>query len=824
MSSKKLAEFPDVEAKLQKPTRKSAFEQHKAEAAAKRQREDAETAAALKEFVKSFDRDDDDDDHGSHNGAAARGNRPSPARYDRPGGVGSQPAFGGSSGRRHFGIPSTPSGMKSGPGSLGPTPSGFGKKRMFEGPSDRQDREDNRGRLAFDDHEPTSISKAFEDSDDEDEAAPGGRAEEKAAAKPTLRLANLPPSTSPAVIKALIPSNLTVENVKFIPPGAPGGTDRKSTTAIVTLSKETAANDMDAAVSALQNRYLGFGFYLSLHRHLSSAAISSSLTNLGSSAGLSHPFGAKPVAQPSGPNGPSHMGRGRNFAPPSSYGPPGAGGPLNRSAILHVPVQPPKDIKRLRMIHKVIEGILQHGPEFEALLMSRPEVQKDEKWAWIWDARSEGGVWYRYRLWEIITGPAPRKEGQGKYLPLFEDSHAWKMPDRPLPYEYTTEVNDFVSDSEYNSSDDDDFDDEPAKPGDPGSNDQEDKFLNPLEKAKLTHLLTRLPTTLTKLRKGDIARVTGFAITHVSRGADEIVDMIISNVERPFSYTHANSAFKPGGKAKEEPDPGSREGTPAAEDKTSNEAQDTSSASLVGLYVVSDILWSSSNSLVRHAWRYRQLFEGALRDRKVFEGLGMLAEKLHWGRLRAGKWKRSVGLVLSNWEGWSVFPVETQGYLVQCFENPPSLRKEEKGDDDSSRKGKWKTMDATAAAQPAQASAFRPIPEDAVATVVDDADDAAGSSGEPDEEYMEYTDDEELDLEYLDEEDIDGEPILETGLDAMSLSGEGAKAADDVPEATAPAAAKSVGSIQMSSASVALPRKRLRAVDMFADSDSESNS
>ncbi|EOO03680.1 putative coatamer subunit protein [Phaeoacremonium minimum UCRPA7] len=805
-SSKQIAEFPNVEAKLQKPTKQSAYERQKAEAEAKRQREAAETAAVYEDFVKSFDHDEDDGDGGLYGGRSQqRLYNDEPAQ--RLGAFGGQP--GGGSGRRHFGISSGSSGLKSGPGSLGPPPSSFNKKRTFDGFQSgiRRDREDVGGRLGYDDHDSSSlsVSKAFNASDDEDEQTAVGRAEEKAIAKPTLRLSNLPPGTSPAVVKSLIPSNLTVEGVKVLPPAVLVGNERKSIAAIVTLSKETAATEIDAAVSALQNRYLGFGFYLSLHRHLSSAAISSSnLTSLTSSTATSQPFGAKPVAQapggPGGPGGPGNFGPGR-FAPPTSYG-PGPGGPMNRSTLLHVPIQPPRDIKQLRMIHKVIESILEHGPEFEALLMSRPDVQRQEKWAWIWDARSQGGIWYRYRLWEIITG-LQTKRSQAKYLPLFEGSHAWKVPEQPLPYEYATGVHEFVSDSEYNSSDDDEYDDEPNKHGEPvpGAKEPEEMFLNPIEKAKIVHLLARLPTTLAKIRKGDIARITTFAITHASRGADEIVDTIVSNIERPLAYTSANPDYK-GDKEDQEDE------SPAPEDKPTSDAVDNSAATLLGLYVVSDILSSSSTSGIRHAWRYRQLFESALRNRKVFENLGLMAEKMNWGRLRAEKWKRSVGLILSLWEGWCVFPNDTQEAFVNSFEHPPSQKKEEVAEDEPKKGGgRWKTVDA-APALPIKDSGFRPV--------------AADASGTPElednEDYEEYLDDEDEDDELLDQFDIDGESLLEIDIVGLSV-GEDTEMGGTEGDTKA-IVVKAAGGLQVGSSSTAPSRKRLRAADMFADSDS----
>ncbi|CCC09851.1 hypothetical protein SMACR_03407 [Sordaria macrospora] len=875
-SSKKIPEFPDVEEKLKRATKQSAFERQKAEAEAKRRREAAETAAVYEDFVKSFDHDDDTSD-----------SRPSNSRYgnDRPERptLGGQ-AFGGT-GKRHFGVNSLKSGpgslgppptsLKSGPGSLGPPPTSFKKRSYDDFHSSRQrPHDESRSRPEFEERErgrdrdrdrdrerdfeksSLPVSKVFNDSDNEEEATVNGRAEEKAVSKPTLRLSNLPPSTSPAVIKALIPPNLTVESVKIVPPSGPQGTERKSIAAIVTLSKETPATDIDAAVSALQNRYLGYGYFLSLHRHLSSAAIASGLTAIQTSTTVSHPFGAKRVEEKPSGHGPHHGGYGRNYAPPSHYGPPGAA--ISRSGLLHVPVKPPRDIRTLRMIHKVVESVLEHGPEFEALLMSRPDVQREERWAWIWDARSEGGIWYRWRLWEIVTG-SQTKRGKPKYVPLFEGSHAWKAPE-PLAYEYTTSVDEIVSDSAYDTDEEDDFEDEQKE-----HNDQEDTFLNPIEKAKLAHMLARLPTTLSKIRKGDIARITAFAITHASRGADEIVDMIISNVESPLSYTPANPDHQQHFREREGQDGNnnnnnSRETSPApAEDKdkekTNDSTHDLSAARLVGLYVISDVLSSSSTSGIRHAWRYRQLFETALRARKTFELLGMMADKLNWGRLRADKWKRSVGLVLSLWEGWCVFPVETHEFFVNSFENPPTLKAKEAQREEAEKKaaaaatggGKWKTVDGGPAATTmtqAKATGFLPVstlpetstPVDTEAGADSEYVERMLETGDTDGElaalppnYMQYSSG--TDELFSDEDDIDGTPdedfmallrMLTTVDDGDVVMGE-ATATETSASAPPPTTeSKTVAGFQISANKAAQPtRKRMRAVDMFAGSDSE---
>jgi U2-associated protein SR140 len=821
MDGKKIVEFPDVENKLQAPTKKSVFERQKELEREKRAQEEAETAAVYEDFVKSFD----DEDAPSQSG-----------KFRQDSGFG---GFGGANGppKRHFrgsSIPTGPSsgrggpggggrGLGSGPGSLGPPPN-LSRKRTHEGfqQSSRYDRRDSdRGLLAFEDYESnTTPLKAFNTSDDEDDKRHGHRLTEPVVAKPTLQLSSLPPGTSPAVIKALLPQNLTIDAVRIMPPSGPSvAAERKSMSAIITLSKETPANDIDAAVNALQNRYLGYGFYLSLHRHLSSAAISSSTTTTSvTTSSTSMPFGAKPVnLETGGAQGHAPPGQYRGFAPPTSYAAPGPGQMGRNGPLLHVPVQPPRDIKELKLIHKTIESMLTHGPEFEALLMSRPEVQKEEKWAWIWDARSPGGVWYRWRLWQILTR-SQTHPGQGKYLPLFEDSFAWKSPDMPLAFEYTTRLNEFVSDSDYNSSDDDESGDEgggrrhhryaTAGPPDASSlnNDDETSYLNPLEKAKLTHLLARLPTSTGKLRKGDVARVTAFAISHAGRGADEVVADIVSNIEKPFAYASANPDRR---KDKEQSD----DDTPAATTED-EEKEDTSSASLIGLYVVSDILSSSSTSGVRHAWRYRQLFETALRQRHVFENMGRLEKKMNWGRLRAEKWKRSVGNVLSLWEGWCVFPQESQDHFVDVFNNPPVAKEEETPKTDGLMEGKgkskWKAVKVSTdrAGPPAEAG-------EGVKDAKDDVDGVPLADGD------------DVDGEPMDEdEDVDGEPMEED--DDENANGEPMEEDEDYepPPPDLPPAVDNSGNPGQpvpGPSPARTTRTRPKAVDMFADSGSDAD-
>lgn len=758
----KIREFPDISNKLTAPTKKSLFERQKAEAEAKRQREQQETAAVYEDFIKSFD--DADDNPPSTNFSARGGGF---------GGSSSGTPFGGPSKRHFSGPPTGPSARggfgggrgPGGPGSLGPPPPSLSRKRAYDGSHPLQ-KDSSVGLFAFEDSTsgPVDAKVAFQVDEDEEDKVGIAHAHERAAPKPTLRLSFLPPGTSPAVIKALLPPILTVDAVRILPSTGTGTTERRSHSAIVTLNKDTLAVDIDTAVNALQNRYLGRGFYLTLSRYLSSAV---DLPPVGQSSNSSLPFGARPI--PTGPG--AGFGRGRpggshrgGFAPPQSYAPSGPA-QFGRGPATQVVVTPPANLNQLKLIHKTLEALLTHGPEFEALLMSRKDIQSEEKWAWLWDSRSQGGVYYRWRLWDILSGgqrknPGGRGGSGTTSQIIFEGGPVFIAPENDLRFEYITRLEEFVTDSDYDSSDEDDSGDEarrrhmhfqggPPPPETTNLDGDDQAYLNPFQKARLTHLLARLPTTNAKLRRGDVARVTAFAIEHAGEGAEEVVEMITLNVQRPFVSSGANPDYK---------DPVSETATrgdeEATEEEKKTEKEDTSSSKLIGLFIISDILSSSSTSGIRHAWRYRQLFEAALRRKQVFEGLGRLEKVLHWGRMRAEKWKRSILSVLTLWEGWCVFPQASQEHFTAVFTNPPLTPEEEAANAAAEKasvaalaaKSRWKTVDEKAKAESDQSAQAKE--DDEMERDVD---------GEP------MADDENLDGEPMDDDDegFDGEPMDE---------------------------------------------------------------
>lgn len=786
----------DLSSKLAASAKKSVFERQKAEAEAKRAREKAETAAVLEDFVKSFDDENDSPQPPSK--------RPGPGFGS---GIGS--GFGPVPGKRHF----TSSGLKSGPGSLGPAPP-LGKKRQYDDYGGGRDRardrdDDHKGMFSYGenkkrDHNRDAGAFAREGDDSRD-------AEElKAAAKPTLHLSSLPPGTSPATIKGLFtPSPLNIETVRILPSSSVPTSERKSISAIATLAAETPATDIDTMVSHLQNKYLGFGFNLSISRHLSSAALtgSNSLSNSAPGTGLnSLPFGARPIVQHTSLSRapPPGQGPGR-FAPPASYISSTPYGPRSNAPPTQVAVQAPSDLKQLKLIHKTIEALLTYGPEFEALLMSRPQIQRDEQWAWLWNSRSIGGVYYRWRLWDILTNADARIRRQpvGGYNSqprgdiIFEGQSVWVPPETNLKFEYTTRLEELISDDDYNSSDEEEMDEggglarryqDHQKISALSTDNTVDNdgigYLNPLGKTKLVHLLNRLPESNAKLRKGDVARITGFAIEHAGAGADEVAALMTRNVIKPFCFNvkkhkdSENVSSDEGGhqglgqKTRTNQDEGASE--PTGDGQQQQQEKDTTATSLVGLYLISDILSCSASSGVRHAWRYRSLFENQLRLQNVFPILGRAERTYNWGKLKADKWHRSVQSVLSLWEGWCVFPSATHESFVDEFLHPPLTKAEklqqekkdqeaqslreamerEKNTNPSSSVSRWRSVDEDEAA--AQSSSYRPGADVVMGNT------SSGTGRDIDGDPMALDNDEDEDEDGIADANIDGVPMLDS--------------------------------------------------------------
>ncbi|KAK3072690.1 hypothetical protein LTR53_006348, partial [Teratosphaeriaceae sp. CCFEE 6253] len=632
-------EFPDVTSKLAAPKKLSAFEKERQAADEKRRRAEAEDAAALKAFQDSFAEEDDDPLAAA---IRARDQGPPSAPRGPPG----PPGPG-----RGYGAP--PMRARGGP-AMGP-PS-LKRKSALDEMREAQEARREQGVLGDEEAvrgEGRQASRVQEE-DREDEAP-----------RPAVQLSRLPLDMTSEDVQALLRPYLLVHAVQFLLPDGPEPTGKRSLTAIASLATETSTAQIDTAVSALKDRYLGCGFYLTISRHLSSSTPHPSMI-ASITPTSSEPFGAeKPREAQRGsmrnaPTPPSHS----NFAPPDSYDFPPRGGynapPRPPEAV--VAVQAPLDITTIRAIHTLAERLLTepdpaYALQMEALLMATPDVQQDERFAFLYDSRSAAGVYYRYLLWSSSDPSDRKRRAKGLERIHGDMGMEWLSPfeGRQVPFLDLTSLADVVTDIDYVSSDEE-SDDEGGerrfyenRSGDGPVGENKKEHLNPVKRARLVHLLSRLPTNNARLRKGDIARVTNFAINHAGQGAEEIVDLLLLNVEKPFSYSLAalyeTSDSEPAhddDDEQEDEDEAEGEGEddyepddqlpsfptaitsplPARDDSTKrSEPEDPSSAKLIALYLISDILSASSTAGARNAWKYRQLFESGFRAQKTFERL-----------------------------------------------------------------------------------------------------------------------------------------------------------------------------------------------------------
>ena len=797
-------QFPDVKDKLAAPKKLSQFEKDRQIAEAKRRKEEEENAAALREFEDSFADDNDEDDMISRTMGGRGGRAPPSGPRGGPGG------FNGGGGR--FGAP------RSGPGSLpGPgMPPSLKRKRELE--EAREAAEARRAELGYDhaDDYQEGMSPAAVQEESREDNTP----------KPTVQLSSIPPGTSEQEIKTLLAGLVKVHNVRL---SSSTGQFKKSLTAIATLDSSTSAAQIDKTVSALRDRYMGCGFYLSISRHLSSAAQFQGVGATGGSAS-SEPFGA----QKSRNTNPKHSLRNapppqdhRGFAPPEYYD---QRGPPTRSASAQVEVHPPLDIATVRAIHTITDKILaqkdaNRALEMEALLMTLPEVQKDERFAFLYDSKSPAGVYYRFCLWAPDSIDEQKRNAKGPER-IFKDLDMdWLPPQKETPFLDLTSLAQAADHVDYDTSEDEaDDDGDERKPnkgpgGEPDARMAEKSHLSPLQRARFTRLLSRLPTSIARLRQGDISRISNYVVNHAGGGAEEFVDLLLLNVERPFSSTLAakydtdsgsdseqdagntNGRTAAAGDEEEEDDyePGDAlPSLPTESGSAPNTIEDPSNPKLIALYTISDILSASSTAGARNAWKYRTLFEAGFSHQKTFQNLGRLDKELGWGRLKSEQWKRKVGVVLSVWESWSVFTGGVLEGLKKDFYEPPLTEAEvaaaaTEAEQEEAKKAEEEAAGWKSKFKRVESASASPAPSPA--------------PGVPNAEAMDTTSD-----------TTQAPPRFKPvgGLDGTSDP----SSQNTPPAKTAPASSGGL-SLKSGFKGPAVPKRRMRAEDMFGDSDED---
>jgi U2-associated protein SR140 len=456
------------------------------------------------------------------------------------------------------------------------------------------------------------------------------------------KASNLPPATDTRRVEELFSDfpSLKIARVEKIPPQGPSAKGRPSATMKVIFDKDVNARDLDDAMNKLNDKkYLGKGYYLHLDRYLGGRSVDTTQRT--------EPFGARWQA-PELPKG---------FAPPPDLGGVGRGRDMPRGDTeqLIVTANQPPDAATLRLVHQTIEGVILGGIEFEAALMNDPQVQDEERFAWLYDQKHPVNRYYRWRLHQIVCdSPDPE---------IFEGYGDWRGPIDPLPHEFVDHLGAFESDDDSLDSEDEDEKEKPQfKPlpvGDnyPGRVDNGYGIMNPKSRTMLLWMLSSIPPG--SIVADDIAAISKFAVEHAAKGMDEVTSILVSNIIQPFQLTDTNTRNRAGD----------------AESKDDVRRPDIRQVTLNALRIISDVLFvTAKESGV--SYKYRLAIGTELMDRKVFEHLERLPAKLGMGRMTERGYRDEVNTILKVWEDEHLFDDATLKHLSEAF-NAREKQKEE---------------------------------------------------------------------------------------------------------------------------------------------------
>jgi U2-associated protein SR140 len=414
--------------------------------------------------------------------------------------------------------------------------------------------------------------------------------------------------------------------------------------------------------------------------------------------------------------------------------------------------------------------------EFEALLMDNPEVQQDERWAFLWNPRSVGGRWYRWRLYELKN----RKAGISPPHKMFDNSATWRRSERKLRFEDCTSSSDMLGHPDDDPDNENGWDEDEVEEdanGDMVTKKGGREYLDPYRIGLLWMLIHELPETHANLIEGDVKSITDFALIHAEKGALEVVDALVSHIEILYNQTmdlfeqsknkvdtgqsnqladkesnqlesqHQESHEKADSEAVNDSMPQETihnltDDLPKPQDRKDRE--DPSAPIIVAFNVIHDIVTQGKTAGVTRAVRYGEYFQNAFETRELFSKLGRLDRDLKWGRIRADRWKRQVIHFLDLWAEESAVPHLNR--LKDRFENPPLTEEEERLQEERKKEDEAKKR--------------------LVRIILDNGEEIwEDIDGEPmDEDDMDYDDLDRIAITEEDmkaEEDIDGTPMEE---------------------------------------------------------------
>lgn len=456
------------------------------------------------------------------------------------------------------------------------------------------------------------------------------------------KASNLPPTIDPAQVEQLFADfpSLKVTKVEKIPPQGPANKGRPSATMKVVFDKDAIARDLDEVMMKLNDKkYLGRGYYLHLDRYLGGKAADTTQ--------VKEPFGARWQA-PEMPKG---------YAPPPDLGGGNKDAPRADRDQLIVTANLPPDMAMLRLIHQTIEKVILGGVEFEAALMNDPQVQDEERFAWLYDQNHPLNRYYRWRLHQVVCDTSNPE--------IFEEHGLWNGPTEPLADEFAGDLGalDPVDDASDSDEEEQKVQHKPLPIGDnyPGRVDNGFGILNPRSRAMLLWLLTSLPPGSIVI--DDIAAISVFAVEHAAHGMDEVVDILLTNVVDPFQLSDANP----------------RKLTVEAEGKDDARRPDIRQVTLNALRIVHDVLFTTSKES-GVAYKYRLAIGTQLVERKIFEHLEHLPTQLGLGRMTERSYRDEVNVILKVWEDESFFEKATLEHLDEVFNARERQKEQEEHD------------------------------------------------------------------------------------------------------------------------------------------------
>ncbi|KAF1959655.1 hypothetical protein CC80DRAFT_489763 [Byssothecium circinans] len=528
--------------------------------------------------------------------------------------------------KRHF--TGRPKSMKSGPGTLAPEPGavfprpgGGGGPGGFVGQAPRFGGAVPRGPAAL-----------------------GGRRDENVYGSVVAKASNLPLAIDTRRIENLFADfpSLKVTKVERLPPSRPSSPSRisrPSVTMKIIFDKDANARDLDDAMNKMNDkRYLGQGYYLHLDRYLGGQSIGTKQQE--------EPFGATL----------QEVEASKGYAPPPELG--GNNRNQQREEAMNkrllVTASAPPDSETTRLIHRTIEGVIEGGIEFEAALMQDPHVQGEERFAWLFDQNHPLNRYYRWRLHEIINSSA-RPD-------VFHRQPDWKGPKEALPDEYASDLWDLAQATEQVESDDEE-DERPMRitvplgENYPGRVDLGYGLLSPRSRSLLIWLLATIPPS--SVLYDEIAAFSVFAVDHVGKGMDEVVHLLVTNIFQPFFFSKANPRYRPN-----------------AQDGENELRKRTQLPQIIinGLRIISDVALTTSKESGL-CYKYRQVIENQLVERKVFRYLERLPSQVSLGRVAETQYRDEINAILNVWKHEHLF--ENLDAFDDAFNEPTRQREQE---------------------------------------------------------------------------------------------------------------------------------------------------